>query len=113
MSEEKPPEPPSVPLRPYWKKSESKGCVIAMLLGFAGLIFLGVLGGSGVPIEAAPFVGVLYAIFLLPMLPILLILVIVIVGVYFGLMKRREIGDKPPKEDATPAPEDEPEDAEQ
>ena len=84
-----------------------------MLLGFAGLIFLGALGGSGVPIEAAPFVGVLYAIFLLPMLPILLILVIVIVGVYFGLMKRREIGDKPPKEDATPATEDEPEDAEQ
>ena len=84
-----------------------------MLLGFAGLIFLGVLGGSGVPIEAAPFVGVLYAIFLLPMLPILLILVIVIVGVYFGLMKRREIGDQPPREDATPAPADEPKDAEE
>ena len=35
---------PSVPLRPYWKKSESKGCVIAMLLGFVGLIVLGALG---------------------------------------------------------------------
>ena len=39
MSEEKPPEPTSAPLRPYWKMSERKGCVIALLLlGFAGLI---------------------------------------------------------------------------
>ena len=44
MSEEKPPEPPSTPPQPGEKKSGRKGCVIAMLLGLAGLIFL-VAGG--------------------------------------------------------------------
>ena len=44
MSEEKPPEAPSAPLRPYLKKSERKGCVFAMLSVFiiAGLIYIGV-----------------------------------------------------------------------
>ena len=112
-----PPEPTSAPLRPYWKKSESKGCVIAMLLGFAGLIFLGALGGSGGLIEDAPllfYVASLPAFFLFDALwPILLIGGIVSGGVSLGRMKRWEIGDQPPKEDATPAPEDEPEDAEE
>ena len=48
MSEEKPPEPPSAPLRPYLKKSERKGCVFAMLSVFiiAGLIYIGVSQNS-------------------------------------------------------------------
>ena len=107
MGEEKSSEPPCAPLRPYWKKSESKGCVIAMLLGFAGLIFFGALG------DGAPYLFYLAAIVILPIWPILLIGSIVSGGVSLGRMKRREIGDKPPKEDATTAPEDEPEDAEQ
>ena len=89
MSDEKPPEPPSAPLRPYWKKSESKGWVIAMLLGFAGLIFLGALG------DGAPYLFYLAAIVILPLWPIWLIMGIVAVGVSLGRMKRREIGDKP------------------
>ena len=40
MSEEKPPEPTSVPQQPDEKKSGSNGWVIARLLGLAGLIFL-------------------------------------------------------------------------
>ena len=116
MSEEKPPEAPSAPLRPYWKDSGSKGCVISYL-GFiiSGLIFIGVSGGWEVWKELAPYLfyvaaGVIYLLW-----PIWLIMGIVTVGVgvFLGRMKRREIGDKPPKEDATPAPEDEPEDAEQ
>ena len=103
MSDEKPPEPPSAPLRPYWKKSESKGWVIAMLLGFAGLIFLGALG------DGASYLFYLAAIVILPIWPILLIGGIVSGGVSLGRVKRRGIGDQPPKEDATPAPEDEPE----
>ena len=95
MSDEKPPEPPSAPLRPYWKKSESKGWVIAMLLGFAGLIFLGALG------DGAPYLFYLAAIVILPIWPILLIGGIVSGGVSLGRIKRREIGDQPPKEDAT------------
>ena len=51
MSEEKPPEAPSAPLRPYLKKSERKGCVFAMLSVFiiaviAGLIYIGVSQNS-------------------------------------------------------------------
>ena len=107
MSEENPPEPTSAPLRPYWRKSESKGCVIAILMGFACLIFLGALGDN------APYLFYLGAIVILPIWPILLIGGIVSGGVYLGRMKRREIGDQPPKEDATPAPADEPKDAEE
>ena len=97
MSEEKPPEPPSAPLRPYWKDSGSKGCVIAYL-GFiiAGLIFIGVSGGWEVWKELAPYLfyvaaGVIYLLW-----PIWLIMGIVAVGVFLGRMKRREIGGKPP-----------------
>ena len=97
MSEEKPPEAPSAPLRPYWKDSGSKGCVIAYL-GFiiAGLIFIGVSGGWEVWKELAPYLfyvaaGVIYLLW-----PIWLIMGIVAVGVFLGRMKRREIGDKPP-----------------
>ena len=107
MSEEKPPEQPSVPLRPYWKKSESKGCVIAMLLGFVGLIVLGALR------DVAPYLFYLAVLPIYTLWPIWLIGGIVVVGVSLGRMTRREIGDKPPKEDATPAPKDEPEEAEQ
>ena len=107
MSGEQPPEPPSIPLRPYWKKSESKGCVIAMLLGFVGLIVLGALR------DVAPYLFYLAVLPIYTLWPIWLIGGIVVVGVSLGRMTKREIGDKPPKEDATPAPKDEPEEAEQ
>ena len=44
MSEEKPPEPPSTPPQPGEKKSGRKGCLLAILLGNAVLIFL-IAGG--------------------------------------------------------------------
>ena len=96
MSEEKPPEAPSAPLRPYWKDSGSKGCVIAYL-GFiiAGLIFIGVSGGWEVWKESAPYLFYVAVIVIYPLWPIWLIEGIVAVGVSLGRMKRREIGDKP------------------
>ena len=95
MSEEKPPEAPSAPLRPYWKDSGSKGCVIAYL-GFiiAGLIFIGVSGGWEVWKELAPYLFYVAVIVIYPLWPIWLIMGIVAVGVSLGRMKRREIGDK-------------------
>ena len=97
MSEEKPSEPTSAPLRPYLKKSERKGCVIALLLGFiiAGLIFIGVSGGWEVWKESAPYLFYVAVIVIYPLWPIWLIEGIVAVGISLGRMKRREIGDKP------------------
>ena len=86
MSEEKPPEAPSAPLRPYLKKSERKGCVIAMLLGFAGLIVLG----------AAPWLFYLPFIVIYPLWPILLMLVIVLGGVCGGVWLGCKMRYKPP-----------------
>ena len=96
MSEEKPPEAPSAPLRPYWKDSGSKGCVISYL-GFiiAGLIFIGVSGGWEVWKKLAPYLFYVAVIVIYPLWPIWLIMGIVAVGVSLGRMKRREIGDKP------------------
>ena len=108
MSEEKPPEPPSAPCDPFFKNSERMGCVIALLLlGFAGLIVLGALR------DVAPYLFYLAVLPIYTLWPIWLIGGIVVVGVSLGRMTKREIGDKPPKEDATPAPKDEPEEAEQ
>ena len=80
MSEEKPPEPPSAPLRPYLKKSERKGCVIAMLLGFiiAGLIYIGVSEGSEGWIEFGPQLFSIAVIAIYVLWPIWLMLGVVI-----------------------------------
>ena len=117
MSEEKPPEPPSAPCDPFFKNSERKGCVIALLLlGFAGLIVLGALRDVAPYLrdlrDVAPYLFYLAVLPYYMLWPIWLIGGIVIIGVSLGRMTRRDIGDKPPKEDATPAHEDEPEDAE-
>ena len=78
MSEEKPPEAPSAPLRPYLKKSERKGCVFAMLSVFiiAGLIYIGVSQNSIAVI--AIYLG----------WPILLMLWVVIGVVCLGNMRK-------------------------
>ena len=68
MSEEKPREIPS------------QGCLLAMLLSFAGLIFFCVLGVLGEVGEDWPLFTVVIA---LPLLLILLPLVVVIGWVYF------------------------------
>ena len=47
MSEEKPSEPPSAPRQPGEKKSGWKRWLLALLLGFAGLTFLGALWDPG------------------------------------------------------------------
>ena len=80
MSEEKPPEAPSAPLRPYLKKSERKGCVIAMLLGFiiVGLIYIGVSEGSEGWIEFGPQLFSIAAIAIYVLWPIWLMLGVVI-----------------------------------
>ena len=97
MSEEKPPEPPSAPLRPYWKDSGSKGCVIAYL-GFiiAGLIFIGVSGGWEVWKELAPYLFYVAVIVIYPLWPILLMLVIVLGGVWLGCKMRYKPPIAPP-----------------
>jgi len=104
MSEEKPPEAPSAPLRPYLKKSERKGCVIAMLLGFAGLFFLGVLGAGldgyqrdGIWSLASLIFKIILGVLLHTVLgPILLILVVVIGGVLLGCKMRYKPPIAPP-----------------
>ena len=80
MSEEKPSEPTSAPLRPYLKKSERKGCVIAMLLGFiiAGLIYIGVSEGSEGWIEFGPQLFSIAGIAIYTLWPIWLMLGVII-----------------------------------
>ena len=80
MREEKPPEPPSAPQQPYLKKSERKGCVIAMLLGFiiAGLIYIGVSEGSEGWIEFGPQLFSIAVIAIYVLWPIWLMLGVVI-----------------------------------
>ena len=108
MSEEKPPEPTSAPLRPYWNMSERKGCVIALLLlGFAGLI-VGVMwaGLDGYERDGIwslaslifkIILGVLLHILLDTVLgPILLILVPVIGGVLLACKMRYKPPIAPP-----------------
>ena len=107
MSEEKPSEPTSAPLRPYWKMSERKGCVIALLLlGFAGLI-VGVMwaGLDGYERDGiwwlASLIFKIIAGVLLHTLhtflgPILLILVVVIGGVWLGCKMRYKPPIAPP-----------------
>ena len=106
MSEEKPPEPPSAPLRPYWKDSGSNGCLIAYL-GFIilCLIYIGVtwVGAAGYQRDgiwwlASLIFKLILGLFLQSGLgPILLILGVVSGAVYFGrtLHNRQEIGDEP------------------
>ena len=101
MSEEKPPEPPSAPLRPYWKKSESKGCVIAMLLGFAGLIFLGFLVSGATSVEDAVFlviIRVIWSVVVLVTTPgwQMFLISVLAIGVIWATRKRRKMGYKPP-----------------
>ena len=103
MSEEKPPEAPSAPLRPYLKKSERKGCVIAMLLGFAGLI-LGVMWvgldgdqGDGIWWLASLIFKIILGVLLHTVLgQILLILVPVIGGVLLACKMRYKPPIAPP-----------------
>ena len=80
MSEEKPSEPTSAPLRPYLKKSERKGCVIAMLLGFiiVGLIYIGVSEGSEGWIEFGPQLFSIAGIAIYTLWPIWLMLGVII-----------------------------------
>ena len=101
MREEKPPEPPSAPLRPYWKKSESKGCVIAMLLGFAGLIFLGFLVSGATSVEDAVFlviIRVIWSVVVLVTTPgwQMFLISVLAIGVIWATRKRRKMGYKPP-----------------
>ena len=101
MSEEKPPEPPSAPLRPYWKKSESKGCVIALLLGFAGLIFLGLLVSGATSVEDAVFlvtIRVIWGVVVLVTTPgwQMFLISVLAIGVIWATRKRRKMGYKPP-----------------
>ena len=73
MSEEKPPEIPS------------QGCLLAMLLSFAGLIcfcVLGVSGGLGEDYRLVTLVIFAFLVFT-PAGPILLVLVVIIGCVYF------------------------------
>ena len=109
MSEEKPPEPPSAPLRPYLKKSERKGCVIAILMGLVCLI-VGVTwaGLDGYQLDGIwwlaslifkIFAGALLQTlhtFLGPILLISLILVVVIGGVLLGCKMRYKPPIAPP-----------------
>ena len=91
MSEEKPLEPTSAPQQPDEKKSGSKGCVIAMLLGFiiAGLIYIGVSEGSEGWIELGPQ---LFSIAIYVLWPIWLMLGVVIGVVWLGC----KVGKKTP-----------------
>ena len=101
MSEEKPREPPSAPLRPYWKKSESKGYVIAMLLGFAGLIFLGFLVSGAASVEDAVFlviIRVIRGVVVLVTTPgwQMFLISVLAIGVIWAKRKRRKMGYKQP-----------------
>ena len=102
MSEEKPPEPPSAPLRPYLKKSERKGCVIAILMGLVclivGVTWAGLDGyeRDGIWWLASLIFKIIAGVLLHTFLgPILLILVVVI-GVGFGCKMRYKAPIAPP-----------------
>ena len=101
MSEEKPPEPPSAPQQPGEKKSGSKGCVIAMLLGFAGLMFLGFWGSGATGVEDAFFVVIIRVIWSVVVLVTtpggqMFLISVLAIGVVWATRKRRKMGYKPP-----------------
>ena len=101
MSEEKPSVQPSAPQQPDEKKSESKGCVIAMLLGFAGLIFLGFLVSGATSVEDAVFlviIRVIWGVVVLVTTPgwQMFLISVLAIGVIWATRKRRKMGYKPP-----------------
>ena len=99
MSEEEPPELPSPPRQPDGKKSVSKWCLVAIGLScLSPLLFVASIFLASGENDYASVLGAMS--FVLPMF-----------GVLIWLGSKRLY--KWPKEDATTAPEDEPEDAEQ
>ena len=99
MSEEKPPELPSAPQQPGEKTSGRKGCLVAIGLScLSPLLFVASIFLASGENDYASVLGAMS--FLLPMFGVL---------IWLGSKRLYEW----PREDATTAPEDEPEDAEQ
>ena len=101
MSEEKPSEPPSAPRQPGEKKSGWKRWLLALLLGFAGLTFLGFLVSGAASVEDAFFlviIRVIWGVVVLVTTPgwQMFLISVLAIGVIWATRKRRKMGYKQP-----------------